>query len=90
MTGKIAASKAGHDKNRFYVIVAQRDGYVYLCDGKTKPLAKPKKKKEKHIQIVNHTVNEDLLERLLTGKSVRDEEIKYELKQYGNRQAGEA
>lgn len=90
MTGKFAVSKAGHDKDRFYVIVAQKDGYVYLCDGKTRLLAKPKKKKEKHIQIVNHTVSRELLDRLLSGEKVQDEEIKYELKKFGKRQAGEA
>lgn len=82
MIGKFATSKAGHDKSQLYVIVDADKEYVYLCDGRLKPYGKPKKKRTKHIQIINGTVEEGLLSKLLTKVDVRDEEIKYAIKQF--------
>lgn len=82
MIGQLATSKAGHDKNRLYVIVAQEDDDVYLCDGDLRPLERPKKKRRKHIQPINDFVDEKLLSRLLSGEKVYSEEIKFALKQY--------
>ncbi|MBO5337050.1 MAG: hypothetical protein J6A94_08000 [Lachnospiraceae bacterium] len=82
MIGKFATSKAGHDKAQVYVIIAMEDDFVYLCDGRLKPLGKPKKKRKKHIQIVNTTVEQDLYNRILNKETVRDEEIKYAIRKY--------
>ena len=38
MTGMLASSKAGHDKNTVYVIIKEETEYVYLADGRTKTL----------------------------------------------------
>lgn len=51
--GMLAKSKAGHDKDIVYVIYKLDEAYVYLVDGKLKTIGKPKKKKYKHIQIIN-------------------------------------
>ncbi|MCI9169252.1 MAG: RNA-binding protein [Dorea sp.] len=51
-TGMLARSAAGHDKGKIYVIIAADSAYVYLVDGKSRTLEKPKKKKQKHIQII--------------------------------------
>lgn len=82
MIGQLATSKAGHDKNRLYVIVAQKDDDVYLCDGDLRSPDRPKKKRRKHIQPINDFVDEKLLSRLLSGEKVYSEEIKSALKQY--------
>ena len=50
--GMLAKSKAGHDKGHLYVITDVDETYVYLVDGKTKSIQKPKKKKLKHIQVI--------------------------------------
>ena len=50
--GMLAKSKAGHDKGHLYVIYDVDETYVYLVDGKTKSIDKPKKKKLKHIQVI--------------------------------------
>ena len=50
--GMLARSKAGHDKGHLYVITDVDETYVYLVDGKTKSIQKPKKKKLKHIQVI--------------------------------------
>lgn len=82
MIGQLATSKAGHDKDRLYVIVGQKDGDVYLCDGKQRPPEKPKKKSRKHIQPINVFVDEKLCSKLLNGDKVYGEEIRYAIKQY--------
>ena len=50
--GMLARSKAGHDKDKVYVIIDKDDTYVYLVDGKLRTLNKPKKKKWKHVQLI--------------------------------------
>ena len=82
MTGQCAFSKAGHDKGALYVVVGCEGDFVYLCDGRLKLMASPKKKRLKHIQPVNRQVSKELLCRLTTGQRVRDEEIKFAIKQY--------
>lgn len=82
MIGQLAISKAGHDKDTVYVVVGQERDFVYLCDGRLKTPEKPKKKRLKHVQPINRTVDGDLLKRLQSGEKVCPEEIKYALKQY--------
>lgn len=52
MTGDFARSKAGHDKDKIYVIIDEDDEYVYLSDGNLRKTDHPKKKKKKHIQLI--------------------------------------
>ena len=82
MIGQFAISKAGHDKDALYVVVGQEKDFVYLCDGRLKTPDKPKKKRLKHVQPINRTVDEVLLKKLQSGEKVYAEEIKYALKHY--------
>ena len=50
--GMLAKSKAGHDKGHVYVILKADETYVYLVDGKIRTMDKPKKKKQKHVQVI--------------------------------------
>lgn len=52
--GSVVASRAGRDKERFMAVVGIENGYVLLCDGKERPLEKPKRKNPKHV-AVTHT-----------------------------------
>jgi hypothetical protein len=52
--GMLARAKAGHDKNKIFVILRDEEEYVYLVDGKGRTLDSPKKKNKKHIQIIKH------------------------------------
>lgn len=82
MIGQYAFSKAGHDKDNLYVVVAEEEEFVFLSDGKTKTPEKPKKKKRKHIQPVNRTVEDELLRKLQTGERVYPEEIRHAVGKY--------
>lgn len=52
MTGFLAYSLAGHDKGEVYLIIKEEKDYVYVSDGRAKPLEKSKRKNKKHIQII--------------------------------------
>ena len=55
--GQIVFSLRGRDKGKVMIVTAIDGEYVYLVDGKLRPLTKPKKKKAKHIQITNSIVD---------------------------------
>ena len=55
--GMLAKSKAGHDAGHVYVIYKVDEENVYLIDGLLKTMDKPKKKRKKHIQIINKQYN---------------------------------
>lgn len=62
MIGELATSKAGHDKDRLYMIVGEEGECVYLCDGRLRGVEHPKKKKKKHIQIIHSSVQDTLIQ----------------------------
>ena len=48
--GQIVYAKRGRDAGLPFIVVAVADGYAMLVDGKRRPVAKPKRKKIKHIR----------------------------------------
>lgn len=77
--GMLAISKAGHDKNCWYVILNIEETHALLVNGKNRTVDYPKKKKIKHLQPVNE-VPEILQKKLHTGEPWTNEEIKRALK----------
>ena len=80
MVGMFAVSKAGHDKGQMYIIIKEEGDFVYLADGRLKTIESPKKKRKKHLQPVKKGMDEALAERLKSGNTVYNEEIKYAIK----------
>ena len=80
MIGRLAFSKAGHDKGTVYIIVGEDAGNIYVSDGRFKPIEHPKKKNKRHIQPILKGCDEDLRERLKNKQPVRNEEIKRTIK----------
>ena len=80
--GQLVTSKAGHDKDTLYVVMAQEGDFVYLSDGWLKPPDRPKKKRLKHVQPINCFLKGELLVRLQEGEKVYPEEIRYALKNF--------
>lgn len=78
-TGCLARSLCGHDKGGIYIILNVDAEYVYLADGRLRTVGKPKRKKKKHVQV-SHIRDTQLHERLMSGKTVTDEAIKYFIK----------
>jgi ribosomal protein L14E/L6E/L27E len=83
LIGKIVLSKAGRDINHLYVVVRQIDNdYVLLANGNTKLIKMPKKKKIKHLSILED-IGDELLSSIQTCDKSTDLKIKRFLKLRG-------
>lgn len=76
--GQIVKSKAGRDLGKLFVIIDIKDEYLYLVDGTTRRLDNPKKKKRKHVQPVNHIIDE-IKSKLTQGEQLNNAEIRKQL-----------
>lgn len=76
MIGMLAVSRAGHDSKTIYVIIEEDSEYVYLADGRTRTVDRPKKKNRKHIQVVKKVQMEK------PEAGFKDLEIKKAIKMY--------
>lgn len=79
MIGQFVTSKAGHDKNVLYVVVGEEGDFIFLSDGRLKPVDKPKRKRRKHIQPISQKVESELISAIQNG-SATNEQIKFALK----------
>ncbi len=70
MTGYMAISRAGHDKDKIYLIIGEEKEYVFLVDGRKRNFDHPKKKNKKHIQVIKKFENPVATERLLRGERI--------------------
>lgn len=83
LIGKMVLSKAGRDKNHLYIVISQLDEmYVFLSNGTTKTMEKPKKKKIKHL-IVLDDVDDEIKSAIINNDKGTDLKIKSFLKLKG-------
>ena len=76
LLGKVVNSKAGRDMHRNFIVVGIiNNEYVYISDGELRKVAKPKKKKVKHLNFTD-TVAEEIRDALLSEKEVTNSKIK--------------
>lgn len=57
--GSLIYSRAGRDKGMLFLVLRADGDYVYLTDGDTRKVLKPKKKKLKHINKTNTVLQLD-------------------------------
>ncbi|MCL2674214.1 MAG: KOW domain-containing RNA-binding protein [Defluviitaleaceae bacterium] len=79
--GQIVYSKAGRDSGNPFVVVAVDGDYAYIVNGDSRPLARAKKKKSKHIQPTND-IEHAFAAKIAAGVYVNDAEIVKLLKVY--------
>lgn len=80
MLGEFATSKAGHDKDRLYLIVGEEGECVYLCDGRLRGVEHPKKKKKKHIQIIHSSAQDALIQSIQQNLPGEQDEINRQIR----------
>lgn len=68
MVGRIVCSKSGRDKGYFMVVTEVRENYLLVCDGKERPLERPKKKNPKHLSFTGRVL---LIDDYKSNKSLR-------------------
>ena len=76
IVGMLATSKAGHDKDSVYVIIREDGEYIYVADGKSRTVERPKRKNRKHVQLIKKKRMSE------PDKGFDDLEIKRVIKEY--------
>ncbi|MDD3393146.1 MAG: KOW domain-containing RNA-binding protein [Anaerotignum sp.] len=84
--GQIVYSKSGHDKAEAMMILSVEDRYLYLVNGKTRKLAKPKRKKIIHVQPT-HYMDAVIAEKFARNEFILDAEIRKAIKFYQSKAA---
>ena len=73
--GIVVFSQKGRDKGRLFVVLYQMDAdFVAICDGRTHPLEKPKKKRRKHLRPVGRDLP-DLIA-LFDKRQLKDSDVR--------------
>ena len=57
--GDIVLSLSGRDRNTLLAVTHADEKYVYVCDGKARPLLNPKRKNPRHVRAVNRRLSAD-------------------------------
>lgn len=66
--GTVVCSGAGRDKGKYMVVMSHMEGFVLLCDGKERPIERPKRKNTRHIFPTSVCLTEEVMK---TNKSLR-------------------
>lgn len=54
--GMVVFSRAGRDSGKPMAVTEVKDGFVWVCDGKERPIENPKKKNPKHLAATKKTI----------------------------------
>ena len=82
----LIVSKAGRDKGQLFYVIDADEQYVYLADGKSRRLEKPKRKKRKHVQQIPRTESR-IAEKIRNGEKVLNSDLRKELASFGQKQS---
>jgi ribosomal protein L14E/L6E/L27E len=77
----IVVSINGRDRGRRFFVLATEDNYALLCDGKTRRIEKPKRKKIKHMRFESKDTSRTAL-KIISGERVTNSEIRRSLAEY--------
>ena len=84
--GQVVYSKSGHDKGKAFIVTEIEGEYLYLVDGKCRTIDKPKKKKNKHVQITNY-IEGEIKNKIEKGEMLLDADFSKALKNIVNKQS---
>ncbi len=56
--GSVVLSLSGRDQNTLLAVTDTDERYVYVCDGKARPLINPKRKNPKHVRPTQKSLSE--------------------------------
>ena len=59
--GTVVCSTAGRDKGRLLAVVGTDNGWVFVCDGKERPLKRAKRKNPRHLMKTGYRLDEESL-----------------------------
>ena len=87
--GQVVYSKCGHDKGKAFIVTEIEEDFLYLIDGKSRKMDKPKKKKTKHVQITNY-YDDELKTKIENGEYLLDADFVKALKKYSDQKQSKA
>ncbi len=71
--GQLVRSLAGRDKGKHYLVLSEIDQkYVFLVDGQSRPVSRPKKKNRAHLQHYDRRIN---MSEAFDMKNINDSQI---------------
>lgn len=73
--GSLVYSRAGRDRGTLFLVIATEGEFVYLTDGDTRKVVKPKKKKLRHINKTNTVLKLDF-------ENISDSDVRKALAEY--------
>lgn len=77
--GDRVLSRCGRDEGRIFLVIGEIDAdFVWIADGKTHRMDRPKKKRRRHLKCAG-APDEALRERILRGEFPKDHEIRSSL-----------
>ena len=82
----LVVSKAGRDQGQLFYVIDADEQFVYLADGKSRRLEKPKRKKRKHVEQVPRTESR-IAEKIRNGEKVLNSELRKDLASFGQKQS---
>ena len=74
----VVVSTAGRDQGEWFYVIAEDQTYLFLANGKDRPLDKPKRKKRKHVEKVLRSETR-VAEKLRSGNKVLNGELRRDL-----------
>ena len=67
--GTVVKSRAGHDKNTWFVVLSADESYAFIANGKSRTISSPKKKKYIHLVMTKTVLSADEME---SDRSIRN------------------
>ena len=81
--GQIVHSKAGRDKDRYFIVIdVINDDYVLIADGNLRKIANPKKKKIRHL-VVHDKFAHEIITKIKQSQPITDLDLKKCLQSMG-------
>ena len=74
----VVISTAGRDQGEWFYVIAENQTYLFLANGKDRPLDRPKRKKRKHVQKVLRPETR-VAQKLRSGDKVLNGELRRDL-----------
>ena len=74
----VVKATAGRDQGKLFYVIGEDEQYLFLVNGKDRPLDRPKRKKRKHVQKVLRSETR-VAEKLRQGDKVLNGELRRDL-----------
>ena len=74
----VVKATAGRDQGKLFYVIGEDEQYLFLVNGKDRPLDRPKRKKRKHVQKVLRSETR-VADKLRLGDKVLNSELRRDL-----------